>query len=132
MVEPVWLDLETVLKIHELILNEFGGMPGIRDLGLLESALSRAQWICEFDSEADLHGLGAAYAFGIAKNHPFVDGNKRVGYLSAYTFLRYNRWHVAATQADAVRAMVALASSGMGEADFAVWLREHSEPVEPS
>jgi death on curing protein len=131
MVEPVWLDLETVLTIHELILNEFGGMPGVRDLGLLESALARAQWLCEFDSEADLHRFGAAYAFGIAKNHPFVDGNKRVGYLSAYTFLRFNGWHVAARQADAVRAMLALAGGSLSEADFAAWLRGHSEAVEP-
>ncbi len=131
MPEPEWLDLDIVLKIHQRNLIRFGGASGLRDSGLLDSALARSQWLYEFDAEADLHRFAAAYAFGIVKNHPFVDGNKRVGYLSAYTFLRYNRWYVTATERETVRAMLALASGGMSEADFAAWLREHSESVEP-
>jgi death-on-curing protein len=71
-------------------------------------------------------------AFGIVKNHPFVDGNKRAGFLCAYTFLRLNGWYVTATESDAVRSMLALAAGDVAEADFAAWLRGHSEPLEPN
>jgi death-on-curing protein len=130
--EPVWLDIDVIREIHQVNLNRFGGAPGLRDLGLLESALYRPQWLHEFDSEADLHQFAAAYAFGIVKNHPFVDGNKRLGYVSACTFLRYNGWHVGARQADAVRAVLALAASEMSEAEFAAWLRGNSERLGPT
>lgn len=131
MPEPEWLDLDIVLKIHSRNLVRFGGASGLRHSGLLDSALARSQWLYEFDVEADLHRFAAAYAFGIVKNHPFVDGNKRVGSLSAYTFLRYIHWYLTASERDAVRAMLALASGGMSEADFAAWLRTNSEPTGP-
>jgi death on curing protein len=130
--EPEWLDLDVVLEIHEKNLIRFGGATGLRDLGLLHSALARPQWLYEFDTQADLHRFAAAYAFGIVKNHPFVDGNKRVGFLSAYTFLRFNGWYVTATERDAVRAVLALAASDMSEADFAAWLRGNSERLGPT
>jgi death on curing protein len=108
-------------------LSRYGGGSGLRDLGLLESALNRPLWSHEFDKEADLRQFGAGYAFGIVKNHPFVDGNKRLGYVTACTFLRYNGWHVAASQADAVRVMLALAGGDLSEEQLAVWLRQNSD-----
>jgi death on curing protein len=125
--EPVWLDLDIILEIHQMNLSRYGGASGLRDLGLLESAVNRPRWSHEFDTEADLHQFAAAYAFGIVKNHPSVDGNKRLGYVSACTFLRFNGWHVAASQADAVRVVLALASGELSEDQMAGWLRENSE-----
>lgn len=87
MTEPEWLDIDLVFEIHAKNLVRFGGASGLRDSGLLDSALARSQWLFEFDAEADLHRFAAAYAFGIAKNHPFIDGNKRVGFVCAYIFL---------------------------------------------
>ena len=89
MTEPVWLPVDLVLAIHETQLRRFGGPPGIRDLGALESALSRPQNKLAYES-ADLSALAAAYAFGIARNHPFVDGNKRAAFLVVVTFLGLN------------------------------------------
>ena len=127
MPEPQWLDLDVVLEIHEKQLTRFGGLAGLRDLGLLQSALARPQWLHEFDQEAGLHRLAAAYAFGIVKNHPFIDGNKRLGLLSAYVFLRFNGWHLTATQSDVVRVMLELADGMLSEEEFASWLQHHSE-----
>jgi death-on-curing protein len=127
--EPTWLDLDTIVEIHRKSLARYGGSPGVRDLGLLESALARPQYRYEFEPESDLHCLAAAYAFGLAKNHPFVDGNKRLGFISAYVFLRFNGWHITATQKEAVTSMLALADGSIEEADFARWLRERSERI---
>ena len=106
MPEPEWLDPDVVLEIHQKNLIRFGGASGLRDSDLLHSALARPQWLYEFVAEADLHRFAAAYAFGIIKNHPFVDGNKRAGFLCAYTFLRLNGWYLGARQADAVTSSV--------------------------
>ena len=127
MPEPEWLDLDVVLEIQQQQLIRFGGSPGLRDMGLLQSALARPQWLYEFNPDADAHRFAAAYAYGIVKNHPFVDGNKRLGFLAAYVFLRLNGWHLAATQADIVRVMVALANGKLDEAEFAGWLRQKCE-----
>lgn len=129
MLEPEWLDLDLILEIHGLILRRYGGAPGLRDLGLLQSALARPLQLHKFDSSADLHSLAASYANGIVRNHPFVDGNKRTGFLSAYTFLRFNGWYLTATEPDAVRSMLGLAAATLTEEEFSDWLRDHSEPV---
>jgi death on curing protein len=125
--EPEWLDLEVVLEIHHKLLVRFGGASGLRDPGLLDSALARPKWLYEFDRAADLHRFASSYAFGIAKNHPFVDGNKRVAFECAYAFLRFHGWHIIATEADVVRVMLALAAGELSEDQMAGWLRENSE-----
>lgn len=132
MPEPEWLTSEVVLEIHRRNLIRYGGTAGLRDSSLLESALARPQWLYKFDSNADLHRIAAAYTFGIVKNHPFVDGNKRVAFLSAYVFLRFNGWHIVANQRDVERVMLALAGGEMNEDQFCVWLKENSQRTEPA
>jgi len=127
--EPEWLEPDLVIEIHKRNLFRYGGAPGVRDLALLLSALARPQWLYRFDSATDLHRLAASYAFGIVKNHPFVDGNKRMGFLSAYIFLRFNGWYLTASERDAVRSMLALADGTLNEEEFAAWLRSQSEAV---
>jgi death-on-curing protein len=127
VLEPTWLDLDIVLEIHRRDLGRHGGAAGLRDLGLLESAMARPQWLYEFNKEADLHDFAAAYAFGIVRNHPFIDGNKRLGYVAACTFLRFNGWHVAVRQGEAVRTVLELADGNLTEDELAVWLRQNSE-----
>ena len=116
-----WLSLEEVLVIHERQLGRFGGAAGIRDQGMLESALSRPRNKWEYE-HADVVELAAAYAFGIARNHPFVDGNKRVAFLAMATFLRLNGVHFAPSQEAATAAILALAAGEIDETGFARWL----------
>ena len=121
MRKPRWLSLKEVGVIHERQLERFGGAPGIRDQGMLESALSRPINKWEYE-RADIVELGAAYAFGIAKNHPFVDGNKRVAFLSMAAFLRLNGVRFAPSQPAATAAMQALASGEIDEAGLVRWI----------
>ena len=121
MSKPRWLTIREVLVIHERQLGWFGGAAGVRDRGMLESALSRPINKWEYE-RADLVDLAAAYAFGIARNHPFVDGNKRVAFLTAGAFLRLNGIHFAPPQEAATAAMLALASGEIDEAGFARWI----------
>ncbi len=116
-----WLSVEAVIVIHELQLKEFGGPSGIRDQGALESALQRARnkWAYE---QADLVACAAAYAFGIARNHPFIDGNKRTALMALYTFLGLNGVEFDVDEAEAVRAMLKLAAGEMDEAGLARWI----------
>jgi death-on-curing protein len=107
--------MDDVLAIHHDSLTRFGGGSGLRDHGLLDSALARPRWLYGFDPTADLHRLAAAYAFGIAKNHPFVDGNKRAAFVCAYVFLRFHGWHIIATQSGVERAMLELAGGDLTE-----------------
>ena len=116
-----WLTLKNVLVIHERQLERFGGAAGIRDQGMLESALSRPVNKWEYE-RADLVDLGAAYAFGIARNHPFVDGNKRVAFLTMAAFLRLNGARFKPSQEAATAAMLALASGEIDEAGLARWI----------
>ncbi len=127
MSEPVWLQRAVIDAMHDMLLAEHGGPSGLRDEGLLESALARPKNLYGY-GEADLHALAASYAFGIVKNHPFMDGNKRTAFLSAYVFLRRNAFQLSADEVAATEAVLALASSEMTEADFAAWLRENSQP----
>jgi death-on-curing protein len=123
--KPVWLERQALLLLHGESLAEHGGAPGIRDEGRFESALARAR--NKFDyGEPDIHELAAAYAYGFAKNHAFIDGNKRAGLLAAGLFLLMNGWRLEASQAETIGAMLALADGTWSEADFAAWLRLQS------
>jgi death-on-curing protein len=121
--EPEWIALELALAIHERQLAEHGGGEGIRDQGLLESALARPinAWACGTDG---FGSLAAAYAFGVARNHPFVDGNKRTAWVLARLFLRLNGQTLNFEPVDAIRAMLALAAGEISEDELAAWFRE--------
>lgn len=122
-----WIDRQALLLLHGESLAEHGGAVGMRDPGLLDSALARAPNLAAY-GEPDIAALAATYGFGIARNHPFVDGNKRAAFLSVGLFLALNGYRLAATQADATVVMLALAAGELDEADFAGWLRTHLEP----
>lgn len=128
MSEPRWLDLEEVLVAHEKQLARFGGASGLRDTGALESAIGRPQNKWAY-GETDLIVLAAAYAFGIARNHPFVDGNKRVSFIAMVAFLRLNGIHFAPPQAEAVSAILSLAAGEMSEDNLARWIRDRISPT---
>ena len=125
--EPIWLDSRIALAVHDRQLAEHKGGTGIRDTGMLESALSRPvnQWSY---GETDPAALAAAYAFGIARNHPFVDGNKRTAWVLARLFLGLNKVTLKFEPDDAIRAMLALASGELSEEEMADWFRERMRP----
>lgn len=124
MTEPFWLAPEVVADIHSEQLALFGGPDGIRDRGLLESALARP--INRFAyGETDMAALAAAYAFGIAKNHPFIDGNKRVSLLALIIFLRLNGIEFAPSEADAAASILALAAGEVEEEGLTRWIRDN-------
>ena len=125
MNDPVWIERETVLIMHEEALAGHGGAAGVRDAGLFDSALARPLNLNAY-GEADAAALAAAYAFGIVRNHPFVDGNKRTAFLCAALFLELNGFRFTAGEADAALRVLALAAGEMGEDDFAAWLRENT------
>ena len=121
--EPEWIALELALAIHDRQLAEHGGGEGTRDQGLLESALARPinAWGYGMD---DLASLAAAYAFGVARNHPFIDGNKRTAWVLARLFLQLNGQILDFKPVDAIRAMLALAAGESSEEELAAWFRE--------
>lgn len=127
MTEPRWIERSTCEAIHISLLARFGGIEGIRDEGLLESALNRPLDMYHYGSPT-LHGLAAAYAHGIVKNHPFLDGNKRTGFVTAALFLETNGANVTASEAEAVVQTVALAAGDIDGGIYAEWLRRNSEP----
>ena len=124
MNEPVWLSVEMILDIHAEQLAMFGGPDGLRDLGLLESALARAKNKLVY-GQVDLSTLSASYGFGIAKNHPFVDGNKRTAFASIIVFLGLNELEFRAPEAEATVMILALAAGELSEADLARWISQH-------
>ena len=126
MKEPEWLLEETLIALHDVLVSEFGGETGIRDEGLLESALARPRNLLNY-GRADLFDLAAAYAYGLVKNHPFIDGNKRVGFMAAAIFLELNRIRFRAAEVDAAVEMLAVAAGERTEIQFAQWLRDHSD-----
>ena len=123
--EPVWLLRSVVLAVHEEQLAQYGGMPGIRDENLLESALARPRNLYAYGNPT-LVELGAAYAAGITRNHPFLDGNKRTGFLSMFIFLARNGVELTATQAEATAAMLALAEGSIAEDQLVRWIEDHT------
>ncbi len=126
MKEPKWVLRSVVDASHDAQLNEHGGASGVRDSGLLESALDRPKNQFSY-GEVDICALAAAYAFGIARNHPFVDGNKRTAFMVAYVFLSINGLKLATDEINATKSMLALSSGNMSESDFAGWLRANSD-----
>ena len=127
MNEPKWLQIEEIYAIQASQLALYGGGEGIRDEGLLASALARAQQLFADGDTPDLYSFAAAYAYGIVKNHPFVDGNKRVGFLALYTFLHINGIQVVASESDATIIMLQLAAGELSEQALAAWLRDNTE-----
>jgi death on curing protein len=123
VIEPVWLRLDAILAAHDDQLAEHGGGTGIRDQGLLESALARSRNLFAY-GEASLAKLAAAYAFGIARNHPFVDGNKRTALVAAEGFLGLNGFDLTAADVEAVSVFLSLAAGEMTEEQLAAWFEQ--------
>ena len=122
MTEPVWLDERAVLALHDEQMLQHGGGRGVRDTGLLDSALARPRNAYAY-GETDLFTLAASCSVGIVKNHPFVDGNKRTGFIAGVLFLELNGERFEATQEDVVTTVLRLAASEMSESAYADWLR---------
>ncbi len=118
-----------VEAIHDAQLREHGGSPGIGDEGLLQSALARPQHKFVYADRPDLATLAAAYAFGLAKNHAFVDGNKRSAFMTAYVFLGLNDYDVEAAEPDVVATMEQVASGRLSEEELATWIRANLKPA---
>jgi death-on-curing protein len=118
--EPAWVTYDQVIAIHSRQLRRFGGAPGLRDEGMLRSALQRPQDKWHYE-QASLDVLAAAYAFGLAKNHPFVDGNKRIAFMTMMTFLRKNGIRFTPDPAHATAITLALAAGEVSEESFARW-----------
>ena len=121
MKQPEWVLRAVVLALQDFLIAEFGGVAGIRDISMLDSALARPEHLFTYGSPS-IPELAAAYAFGLIKNHPFVDGNKRIGFAVAATFLEVNGRQLDATEADAVIQTLALAAGEIDETDYARWL----------
>ena len=114
-----------MLALQERVLAEFGGLAGIRDAGLLDSALARPQQLLAY-GQPSVFDLAAAYAFGLVRNHPFLDGNKRIAFATAVLFLELNGRNFTAPEAEATLKTLALAARDLDEMDYATWLRENS------
>jgi death-on-curing protein len=125
----IWISPELAEAIHERQLAEHGGPSGVRDRGLFESALARPQQLAAYGgSSVDAPALAAAYAFGLARNHPFIDGNKRTAYVVCRTFLLLNGWDLLGPLSDRYPVFLSLAEGTLSEAELAQWLRDHARP----
>jgi death-on-curing protein len=124
--EPGWLTRIVVDAVHNDQLREHGGLPGIRDENVLDSALARPQQKWHYADNTDVPMLAAAYAFGLVKNHPYRDGNKRIGFLTMVTFLGLNGYELGATDAEVVTEILAVADGSVSEDELADWIRHHS------
>jgi death on curing protein len=127
MKQPKWLRKDTIIAVHQKTLREQGGRPGIRDEGLLESALARPLNVHEYVDKPSLFQLAAAYGFGIASNQPFIDGNKRLVFYASAGFLRLNGFYLNATETDAAVTFLGLAAGELDEQKLAAWLQANSE-----
>ncbi len=126
---PIWVDRDDCLSMHEKLLDRFGGLKGIRDEGLLDSALNKPMHLFSYGNPS-VFQMAASYAVGIVKNHPFLDGNKRTGFVAAALFIELNGFSFEATEEEAVLETLALAASHSTEADYAAWLERNSVPIE--
>ena len=122
MKEPVWLLKPAIIAVHSMMIARFGGADGIRDEGLLDSALARPTNIYLYEDSTDIAALAAAYAAGLIQNHPFVDGNKRIGFMAAFMFLDLNGSMLEADEVSATSMTLSLAASEIEETDYAGWL----------
>jgi death on curing protein len=121
-----WLNADVLLAVHEEQLVEHGGAPGTRDQGLFESARARPENLAAY-GDPDAAALAAAYGWGLARNHPFIDGNKRTAFVATELFLELNGYELHATDADCVLTMLAVAAGDMPEETFATWLSQHTQ-----
>ena len=126
MSEPVWLDKTTLLLLHAAALAEHGGMEGIRDEGLLDSALARPRNLFAYEGTESLARLAAAYAIGISRNHPFLDGNKRAAFIALALFIARNGSRLRADQVDATRTMLRVAAGELDENQLADWIESRT------
>jgi len=129
MREPRWVPRLVLDAVHFDQLREHGGLPGLRDEGALESALARPRKKWAYDAEADLALLAAAYGFGIARSHPYRDGNKRAAFLAMAIFLGLNGFDIEAPEAEVVAVMVKVAAGQLSERQLAEWVRTHLVPL---
>ncbi|MGD0214167.1 MAG: type II toxin-antitoxin system death-on-curing family toxin [Terriglobales bacterium] len=125
--EPRWIEERDALAIHDRLLALHGGGTGLRDLGLLQSALARPQQHYAYAKTPDVVEMAALYTAGIVRNHPFVDGNKRTGFVIGVLFLELHGFDFKASEADATQAIMALAAGTLDEAGYAGWLRENAK-----
>ena len=130
MSEPTWINLRAIKAFHDRQINEHGGLPGLRDEGLLLSALSRPEnaYHCS-DPKPDAAELAAAYGFGFAKNYPFNDANKRTALIAMRLFLRLNGYDLAASPEDKYKMIIRVAASNISENELAQWVRKHLEKM---
>jgi death-on-curing protein len=125
--EPYWLSREECLALHDMMLAFYGGIAGVRDSNLLESALARPRQLFGY-RKPEMAELAAAYVAGIIKNHPFLDGNKRTGFMMGAGFLERNNYDFFATETEVVLRTLALAAGELSEADYAAWMKANSRP----
>jgi death on curing protein len=123
--EPNWIERPVLLAVQTELLNRFGGLAGVRDEGLLDSAIGKPRNLFAY-GDPTVFELAASYATGLVKNHPFLDGNKRIGFMAAYIFLGANGWSLEAPEEEAVLQTLALAAGAATEADYALWLEKNS------
>ena len=126
MTEPQWVSSAVALAVHRMLLAEHGGLPGLRDEALLESALARPRQQYAYEPTASLFDLAASYGHGLIRNHPFADGNKRVALVVAALFLEINGWQLVAPEPETALVFEKLAADEIDEAGLARWLREHA------
>lgn len=125
MTQPIWLKRVWLDAIHFQQLQRFGGLYGVRDEGIIDSALARARNQWAYQDQADLATLAAAYGYGLSRGHGYLDGNKRVAFVAMAVFLELNGWTLEAPEPDVVRVMVAAAAGELSEVDLAAWVRNH-------
>ena len=125
--EPLWIEERDVLAIHDRLLALHGGATGVRDRDLLESVLARPRQHHSYAKTSDVVEMAALYTAGIVRNHPFIDGNKRTGFVIGVLFLELHGFDFTASEADATQAVMALASGTLDEAAFTAWLRENAK-----
>jgi death-on-curing protein len=128
MSEPAWIDERDVLALHDRLLALDGGAQGLRDLGLLQSALARPRQLHAYGDNPDIIDMAAAYTADIVRNHPFIDGNKRTGFLVGVLFLELNGYHFTATEESAGQAILSLAAGTLDVPALAAWLRANIKP----
>ena len=128
MKDWIWLDGDVLLAVHDEQLAEHGGQSGVRYMALFDSALARAQQVAAYGTP-DVAALAAAYGYGISRNHPFLDGNKRTAFVAVELFLILNGYRLAASDVDCVIVMLEVASGNITEPDFSAWINKHLTPA---
>ncbi|MGE0385205.1 MAG: type II toxin-antitoxin system death-on-curing family toxin [Gammaproteobacteria bacterium] len=129
MREPTWLRASVVIALHSESIARFGGSAGIRDPSLLESALHRPRHLFDYEADATVFGLAASYCHGLIRNHPFIDGNKRIAVLAAATFLALNGYEFSPDEADIVTIITAVAAGEADESLLTQWFRDSTTPI---